>query len=915
MRDQPAPDADRERENPRQRESPDLTSGVPETLSAREAARLLGVHERTVRRAIRGGELAATKQGGSFHIDSDEIERYRERRARPIRRDIRTRLQADALPAPPTSFIGREDVVAEVVALLRRHDVRLLTLTGPGGTGKTRLALRVAANSVARFAGVAFVPLASVHQSNLVLPMIAQVLGVRETEDQPPEARLLGSLRDRELLLVLDNLEQIIDAAPALAALLGATSRLTVLATSRAPLHLAGERVYPVPPLALPSRRTLVAGASDLPPLDQLARTEAVQLFVERATEASADFHLTPGNAPAVAAICERVDGLPLAIELAAARSRVLMPADLLARLSPQLPLLSGGPADQPPRLRSMADAIAWSYDLLSSEEQALFRRLAVFVGGFRLEAAEWVGGVAGAQGEAAASPPQGVSPTAQGVKETDGRLPRAAAPPEGAEQPPPPEAAQRLAPPERSDSPSVLDTLTALVDQSLVQRVPGPGHETRFTMLETVREFGLERLASSGEEASVRDAHADWCIAFAARSEPELAGPRQEVWFDRLEAEHPNLRAALGWLRERRDGERGLRLASKLSWFWSSRGYLREARGWFDRFLGMPTSAATRGEGLLQATTILQWQGDDGRALVFQEEALRIFREIGDQINTAYALRSRASIAIDRGDHEQAATLLAESSEVLLAGGRDWDRPFALYLAGRVAAVAGKSAAAASRFAEAADAFREVGDHSYVAAALARQGAAAIASGDLLAARRAYAAALDLAYERNEPIWVASSLVGAAHLAHAASSPAAAARFLGAAAAIREKIGERVEPDEAIIAALRGALGDDRFTAERQQGMHQPELEAIAEARAILAGSPSRRRSRSTSRARPLTERERAVLRLVVEGLSDKEIAAVLGISRSTASDHVAAIRHKLGTPSRAAASALAVRGGLLSS
>ena len=206
--------------------------------------------------------------------------------------------------------------------------------------------------------------------------------------------------------------------------------------------------------------------------------------------------------------------------------------------------------------------------------------------------------------------------------------------PPEGAQRPTlpkaaPPEAAQRLAPPERSATPSILELLTTLVDQSLVQRVPGPGHETRFSMLETVREFGLERLTASGEEATVRDAHADWCLAFAERAEPELAGPRQEAWFDRLETEHPNTRAALTWLRERGDAERGLRLASKLSWFWSSRGYLREARAWFDQFLAMSTSAATRGSGLLDAATILQWQGDDERAMVFNEEALQIFREL----------------------------------------------------------------------------------------------------------------------------------------------------------------------------------------------------------------------------------------------------------------------------------------------
>ena len=267
MHDQPARDADRQWEQTREWSSPELAGGVSDGLSAREAARLLGIHERTVRRAIRDGDLAATKQGGSFHISAAALERYREWRARPVR--PRARTEPHALPASPTSFIGREQGVAEVVALLRRHDVRLVTLTGPGGTGKTRLALRVAAKCAAGFAdGVAFVPLASVHQAELVVPTISQVLGVRETEDQPSEVRLLSFLRDRALLLVLDNLEQIPDAAPALGDLLGESPGLTILATSRAPLRLASERVYPVPPLALPPRRAVVGGAGELPPLD-----------------------------------------------------------------------------------------------------------------------------------------------------------------------------------------------------------------------------------------------------------------------------------------------------------------------------------------------------------------------------------------------------------------------------------------------------------------------------------------------------------------------------------------------------------------------------------------------------------------------------------------------------------------------
>jgi DNA-binding NarL/FixJ family response regulator len=438
--------------------------------------------------------------------------------------------------------------------------------------------------------------------------------------------------------------------------------------------------------------------------------------------------------------------------------------------------------------------------------------------------------------------------------------------------------------------------------------------------MLEPVREYGLERLAASGEEASVRDAHADWCLSFAARAEPELAGPDQHAWFDRLQAEHPNMRVALGWLQQHGDGERGLQLASTLSWFWSSRGYLREARKWLETFLSMPTSAATRALGLLEAVTILQWQGENERALVLNGEALGFFRELGDRRRAAAALRQRASIAIDRGDHAQAAAFLAESSEVFQGVGTAWDGAFALYLAGRVAALAGKSTEATSRLAAAADAFREVGDYGYVAAALARQGAAAIESGEIETARGAYAAALRLAHERNEPIWVASALAGAAHVANTTNDPTTAACLLGASAAIRETIGEGVEPDETLIGEVRSALGEERFTAWQRHGSHLAETEVIAEAQAVLSGSISSLRSRSPGQererhSRPLTIREKDVLRLLVNGLADKEIAAVLGISRATVSDHMTAIRAKLGVPSRAAASALAVRNGLVSS
>jgi non-specific serine/threonine protein kinase len=720
--------------------------------------------------------------------------------------------------------------------------------------------LRVADEMAQEFpAGVAFVPLAPVRSAELVLPTIAQVLGVQTRDDQPIETQLRIALRDRELLLLLDNLEQVTAVAPALADLLDACPRLTMLVTSRKAVHLSGEQVYPVPALTLPSGSVSLGGTRDLPPLNQLAAVDAIRLFLERAA-AAASFVLTPENAPAVVTICERLEGWPLAIELAAVRTRVLSAEDLLGRLSPQLALLSGGPADQPARLQTMRGAIAWSYDLLSPAEQTLFRRLAVFVGGFTLDAAEAVGG------RCAQAPP------------------------------------------------SVLELLTALVDQNLVQRVPGPGHETRFGMLEPVREFGLERLRESWEEASVRNAHTAWCLAFAERADPELAGPDQHAWFDRLEAELPNMRAALSWLQDRGDAERGLRLASSLSWFWSSRGYLREARAWLDAFLGMPTSAPTRGLGLMEAATILQWQGDDDRALVLIAEALRIFRELGDERNAAYALRGRASIAIDRGDHEQAAVFLAESSQVLQSAGTAWDGAFAIYLAGRLAAATGQSTEAGARSAEAAAAFDAIGDRGYVAAALGYQGAASLRQGDLATARAAYAQSLQLARELNEQSWVAWALAGGGHLAHLAGDSATAARLLGAATAIAEATGERERPDAALIDAVRSTLGADRFAREWQHGVRLSEPQVIAEAQAVFSRDDRQLPwPEGWSMPPPLTGREREVLRLLVTGLSDKEIAVALGITRPTASRHVAAIRRKLGVPSRTAAAALAVQTGLL--
>src|SRR5215207_9722944 len=395
-----------------------------------------------------------------------------------------------ALPVPLTSFLARDQEIADVSALLRRDDVRLLTLTGPGGVGKTRLALTVAARLTGDFTdGAGFVSLAPVAHPDLVAPAVAQVLGVREAGNEPLVARLQAFLRERRLLLVLDNYEHVVDAAPLVTDLLGAAPDIRILVTSRTRLRLSGEHEHVVPPLALANTRGQVS-------YEAVADAPAVQLFIARAQAVQEAFSLTAENAAAVAAICRRLDGLPLAIELAAARVKVLSPPALLARLERRLVVLTGGGRDLPARQRTMRDAIAWSYALLAAPEQRLFRRLAVFAGGWTLEAAEAVSG--------------------------------------------------------GDDRVSILEGLQALARASLVQPVAQPDGEWRFYMLETLREFGLEQLRQEDDQGlATEQAHADYYRSLAEQAYVELVGAQQRTWLTRLDAEDANIRAALDWISE----------------------------------------------------------------------------------------------------------------------------------------------------------------------------------------------------------------------------------------------------------------------------------------------------------------------------------------------------------------------------
>jgi predicted ATPase/transcriptional regulator with XRE-family HTH domain len=425
------------------------------------------------------------------------------------------------LPTQRTTVIGRTAEVAIICDRLRHDGVRLLTLTGPGGTGKTRLALQVASELIDMFAdGVFFIDLAPVADSTFVAATIAGVLGIQETGDQPFVARLKTYLRSKHVLLVLDNFEHLLSGAAVIDELLTATSSVAMLITSRAVLHLYGEHEIVVPPLAIPDLQYL-------PTLDRLSSYPAVRLFIERARAAQVDFHLTPTTASAVAEICVRLDGLPLAIELAAARSKLFSPQALLARLSDRLKLLVGGSQSIPARQQTLRNTIDWSYNLLQAGEQTLFWRLAVFVGGCTIEAAEAVCTI-----------------------ETDALL-------------------------------DILAGLQALLDHSLLRQEVSLEGEPRFSMLETIREYALERLELSGEADAIRRRHAIYHLELAHQAEKE-SPVQQRVWLDRLQCELGNLRAALAWCRTMTDsGEIGLRLATLLFWFWRRRGSISEGRAW----------------------------------------------------------------------------------------------------------------------------------------------------------------------------------------------------------------------------------------------------------------------------------------------------------------------------------------------
>jgi predicted ATPase/class 3 adenylate cyclase len=633
------------------------------------------------------------------------------------------------LPAQLTSFVGREEEIAGIRRLL--GDTRLLTLTGAGGTGKTRLALQVAAQILTEFEdGAFFADLSTVTDPALVPSALAQVLEVPEVAGRPIVDVVKDHLRDKELLLVVDNFEQVAEAAPLIEELLTAAPKLKVLVTSRIVLSLRGEQEYAVPPLEPPD----LARLPDLPTLRQI---EAVLLFTQRALAANPRFQVTEANAPAVAEITARLDGLPLAIELAATRTKVLTPEQMLPRLQKSLSILTSGIRTLPERQRTLRDAIAWSYDLLDDAERRLFARLSVFSGGWTLESAEAV-----------------CNPEELGL--------------------------------------DALEGLTSLVDKSLVRMADPAEGQLRFSMLETIREFGLEQLAAGPDLDVVLRRHAEHFLGLALEAEPHLTAADQGEWLDRCDREHANIRAALRWAIEEDEAGRAQQSAGALWRFWQQRGHLAESQRWFEEILNMASGQGrtpARAKALIGAGGIAWWRQDRVAAGAAYEEALAIERELGDPARIAEALYNLAFVVAGE-DLESAARMLEESLELFREVGDERGMAQVLTMLVMRDAQAGKWDPVIVSLEEGAAIWRRLGDRLHLAFDLVWLAFAYGRVGRASDARTTALESLELFREADNPTGIGIALIDLAFLATWEGRHQDALRLAGAYESLRERVG-----------------------------------------------------------------------------------------------------------------------------
>jgi predicted ATPase/DNA-binding SARP family transcriptional activator/DNA-binding CsgD family transcriptional regulator len=794
------------------------------------------------------------------------------------------------LPAPRTSFVGRDREIVEVKRALSM--TRLLTLTGAGGSGKTRLALEVARDCVGAYPdGMWLAELAGLSEGNLVPQAVAAALGVKERPSQPLTGTLVEFLRAKQTLLVVDNCEHLLEATAGLVdILLDSCPHLRILATSREALDVTGEVRWIVPPLSVPDPLHSTT-------VKELEGAESARLFVERARRRAPTFALTSSNLEAVAQICRKLEGIPLAIELAAARVGTLSAVQVSERLEDSLGLLSGGPRTAPSRQRTLRAALDWSYILLSEGEKRLFRRLSVFVGGWTLEATEAMG-------------------AGEGVEQDN-----------------------------------ALDALSGLVDKSLVTAESSDKDRVRYTMLEPVRRYAQEKLEEGGKEEEVRRRHAGFFLALAEEAEPRLEGPEGMEWLERLEAEHDNLRVALSRALAGEDSELGLRLASALSLFWQERGHFNEGVRWFEEALakGGATASRARARALNGLGGILRTQGVLDRAEACSEEALVLCEELAYSEGIADSLAQLGLLAEFRNDAARATTLLEKSLKVAQQSGYQRGVPGILMSLAWIACDGGDIERAQQMWGEVLDMTRKQGDHAgvsqtlffmgytelargnqqraemlleeslaisrrlgqkwLVAGCLRSLGIAATLRGDPTSAKTLIKQGLAIDLELGTTSDIAEDLEGLAEVAGTLGEHLRAARLWGAAEAIREAIESFWSPAERLLhepqlTAARSLLDEKTWETAFAEGRAMELEEAVeyAHSEDDLSMIASRTPEQTSATARPptLTRREREVAKLVARGLTNRRIAEELVLSERTVENHVSNILKKLNLSSR---------------